>query len=111
MAARGQIRLRPVDAALHRLLAMAARAVQPARMAREVEAIVAEWRAAPDADAAEISERLGELLEQVTAGVADAEEQLADVDTSEAAAVKQAGLTLAALTATRDAALRAMQGR
>ena len=111
VAAQRQTRVRPVDAALQRLLALVAKGVQPTRMAREVEVIVAEWRGAPGADPAETRQRLDELREQVVAGVADAEEQVSDADSSEPAAVKRAGMTLAALVATRDATLRALAAR
>ncbi len=110
MAARKPARLRPTDAALMRLLALAAKGVPPNRMAREVEVIVAEWQRAEDSDPLATKEWLDELREQIAAGVADAEEQVADADSSEPAAVKQAGITLAALVATRDAATRAMAG-
>ncbi len=108
MAARPKSRISPVDGALHRLLDLAAKAVPPSRMAREVEVIISEWMREPEADPVQIKERVDDLRERVTAGVADAEEQVADVDRSEAAAVKQADATLAALVATRDAALRAL---
>lgn len=107
MAARRQSRIRPVDAALRRLMELAAKGVAPNRMAREVEVIVSEWRSAPDADSIETRERLDELREQIAIGVTDAQEQVSDADSSEPAAVKQAGLTLAALVATHDAAVRA----
>jgi hypothetical protein len=94
-----------VDAALTRLMTLAGRGVAPGRMAREVDAIVAEWRAAtPPEEEAELAEQLEELREQLAAGVAAAEEVVADVDQSDAGAVKQAGQMLAALAATRDAA-------
>lgn len=108
MAARRQARVRPVDAAIVRLMALAAKGVQPTRMAREVEVIAAEWRNANDAEPEEVRERLDELREQIVAGVGHAEEQVSDIDTSEPAAVKQANATLAALVATRDAAIRAL---
>jgi hypothetical protein len=108
MAARRPPRVRPVDAAIVRLLALAAKGVQPPRMAREVEVIVAEWLRAPDADPAEAKAWLDELREQIAVGVGDAEEQVSDIDTSEPAAVKQAQATLAALVATRDAARGAL---
>lgn len=107
MAARRPPRVRPVDAAIVRLMALAAKGVQPPRMAREVEVIVAEWLRAPDADTIEAKGWLDELREQIVVGVADAEEQVSDIDSSEPAAVKQAQATLAALVATRDAAERA----
>ena len=107
MAARRPPRVRPVDAAIVRLMALAAKGVQPPRMAREVEVIVAEWLRAPDADTIEAKGWLDELREQIVVGVADAEEQVSGIDSSEPAAVKQAQATLAALVATRDAAERA----
>lgn len=107
MAARRPARLRPVDAAIIRLVALAGKGVQPQRMAREVEVIVSEWLNAPEADPAEVKAWLDELREQIAVGVGDAEEQVSDIDTSEPAAVKQAQATLAALVATRDAAERA----
>jgi len=108
MAARRQRTPSPVEGALVRLLALVAKGVQPNRMAREVDAIVAEWRGNAEADPLEIRERIDALREQVAAGVEDAAEQVSDADQSEPAAVKQAGLTLAALVATRDAAARAL---
>jgi hypothetical protein len=108
MAARRQAPVRPVDTAIARLMALAAKGVQPTRMAREVEVIVAEWLRAPEADPSEAKAWLDELREHIATGVGDAEEQLADIDTSEPAAVKQAQGTLAALVATRDAAQRAL---
>ncbi|MDB5414021.1 MAG: hypothetical protein JWR10_2356 [Rubritepida sp.] len=108
MAARKKAPARPVQAALQRLLDLATKAVPPSRMAREVDIIVREWSTAPEADPTEVKERLDELREQIAVGVADAEEQVSDVDRSEAAAVKQADVTLAALVATHDAAVRAL---
>ena len=110
MAARQRAAMRPLDAALVRLQAMATRGVQPTRMAREVDLIVAEWLGAADADPAEVKARLDELHEQLISGVTDAEEQVSYVDPDEAAAVKQAGVTLAALVATRDAVEKARLG-
>ncbi len=107
MAARHRAVMRPLDAALVRLQAMAARGVQPRRMAREVEVIVSEWLGLAEADPAAVRSRLDELRELLAAGVSDAEEQVSYVDPAEAAAVKQAGITLAALVATRDAVTQA----
>ncbi len=102
--------VRPLHAALLRLQALAARGVQANRMAREVEVIVGEWRGVAGTDTSEMRGWLDELHEQLASGVADAEEQVSYVDPSEAAAAKQAQLTLAALVATRDAVARATQG-
>ena len=107
MAARRRAATRPRDAALMRLQTMATRGVQPTRMAREVELIVGEWLGEADADPGDVRTRLDELHEQLASGVVDAEEQVSYVDPDEAAAVKQAGVTLAALVATRDAVERA----
>ncbi|MGX9965097.1 hypothetical protein ACVFYP_17335 [Roseomonas sp. F4] len=98
---------RPVDAAITRLLALAGRGAAPGRMAREVQVIAGEWLGTPEADRLEIRERLDELHEQFSSGIGHAEEQVADLDAGEAAAMKQARAMLAALVATRDAAARA----
>jgi hypothetical protein len=111
MAAGRPQRKRPVEVAIVRLLALAAKGAQPRRMAREVEIIAGEWRGAPDADEGEILARLDELLGQISAGVDDAAEQLSDVDRSEPAALRQAQATLDALIATRDATQREMAQR
>lgn len=109
MAARKPRAARPVDAALKRLLALAVRGVSPSRMAREVDAIVAEWRqGAAGEEGADVDEQLDELCEQLTAGVAAAEEAVSDVDASDAGAVKQAEHLLASLVAARDAAQDAL---
>lgn len=107
MAARQRAAMRPLDAALVRLQALAARGVKPTRMAREVEMIVSEWLGEAGADPDEVKTRLDDLHEQLASGVVDAEEQVSYVDPDEAAAVKQAGITLAALVVTRDAVQRA----
>jgi hypothetical protein len=108
MAARRKGPARPVDVALQRLLDLAGKNVPPTRMGREVEIIVAGWSGDAEAEPAQVKEWIEELLETLLTGVADAEEQVADTDKGDAAAVKQADGTLAALTATRDAALRAL---
>jgi hypothetical protein len=107
MASKKQRAVRPLDAALTRLQALAMRAVQPHRMAREVDIIVGEWRAAEADNPDLVRERLGELHEMLAAGVADAEEQVSYVDAEEPAAAKQAQATLAALVATLGAVQRA----
>lgn len=102
--------VRLVDAALDRLTALATKGVPPSRMAREVGIIINEWSVLLRADLTAAKGHALELLEQLEAGVVDAEEQVADVDRGEDAAVKQANATLAALIATRDAARRAIDG-
>jgi hypothetical protein len=106
--ARKPARVRPVEAAAQRLLALVAKGVAPHRMAREVELIVAGWAEAPEAEPGLVREQLDALRELLLAGIADAEEQVADVDPGEAGAVKQAAATLAALVATRDATAEAL---
>ena len=106
MAAIAKSPVRLVDVALERPTALAVKAVPPARMAREVKIIVKDWSVLIRADPTAAKGHALELLEQLGAGVVDAEEQMADVDRSEEASVKQANATLAALLATRDAARR-----
>lgn len=109
MAARTSRAARPVDAALQRLLALAGRGVAPARMAREVDAIIAGWRQdTPPEEETDLTEWIESLHEQLAAGVAAAEDALADTDQSDAGAMKQAAQTLAGLVATRDAAAGAL---
>ena len=110
MAARNPRAARPVDAALQRLVALAGRGVAPGRMAREVDAILGEWRdTTPPDEEAELAEQIATLREQLAEGVAAAEEAVEDVDQSESGAVKQAKQVLAALVATRDAAQGAVR--
>ena len=71
MAARQRAAMRPLDAALVRLQALAARGVKPTRMAREVEMIVSEWLGEAGADPDEVKTRLDELHEQLASGVVD----------------------------------------
>lgn len=100
-------RVQPVDAAVVRLMGLAAKGVQPARMAREVEIIAGEWQRALDSDPAEITGRLDDFFGHLVAAVEDTEEWLAEVDRSEPNAVRQARATLEAVVATREAAQRA----
>lgn len=109
MAARRQ-RMSALDTALVRLADLAGRGVQPSRVAREVEVIVAGWTGDPDAvDPDQLQERLAGLHEQLASGAADAAEQLADIDRSEAGALRHAGLVHAALAAAVDAVERARE--
>jgi hypothetical protein len=99
---------RPVDAAIARLLNLAGRGAAPGRMAREVDVIAEEWLRGPELDRVEIRDRLDELHDQFAAGIGHAEEQVSDLDSTEAAALKQGRAMLAALVAARDAAARAL---
>jgi len=98
--ARRRQRTNPLDAALARLAELAGRGVSPSRIAREVEAIVADWRHdASTVEPAEVSERLTELHEQLSAGAEAAAEQVSDIDRSDSAALRHANLVHAALVA------------
>jgi hypothetical protein len=106
----GKQRTNPVDGALARLADLAGRGVQPSRMSREVETIIAAWRDGPGAAAPdEVSERLTLLHEQLVAGVEAAAEQVSDVDRSDSAALRHAGLVHAALVAAAGAFEHAIQ--
>jgi len=101
-------RTNPVEGAMARLADMAGRGVRPARMEREVEAIVAGWTSGDGtADSEVVLERLTELHEHLLVGVTDAAEQQADVDRSDAAALRHAGLVHAALEGAVEAVVRA----
>ena len=73
----------------------------------DADGTIRHWNGQAEAITGVLRDRLDDLLEQLSTGVADAEAQRDDVDTSEPAAVKQAETTLTALVATRDAALLA----
>jgi hypothetical protein len=94
----------PAKAALQRLAELALKGSPPDRVAREVEAIAAGWlEGADDAMRQDIRERLGEMHDELAAGVDAAQDQVEDLDRSDAAGLKQAGRSLAALEAARDA--------
>jgi hypothetical protein len=110
MTARRQ-RTHPLDEAIARLSGLAARGVTPARMAREVASILTGWKGeACGEEPQDLAERLGLLQEQLRAGMEAAAEQLADVDRSDASAVRHAGLVHAALAAALGAVVEAMDG-
>lgn len=93
----------PVSAALARMATLAGAGSAPGRMVREAQKIIADWRAEPELDDDTLRERLETLREDLTAGVAAAEEQAGDVDRSDAGAVRQAEASLNGLKAVRDA--------
>jgi hypothetical protein len=75
-----------------------------------VETIVSGWRDGPGAVAPdEVWERLTLLHEQLIAGVEAAAEQVSDVDRSDSAALRHAGLVHAALVAAAGAVEQALQ--
>ncbi len=98
----------PVPAALDRLSRLVGAGTSGDRMVRETEKIIADWRAEPDLDAGALRERLETLRDDIAAGVTSAEEQAADVDQSDKAAVRQSGAMVSGLRAVRDAVLSAM---
>ena len=67
------------------------------------------WATVTDAEV--VAERLATLREQLAAGTSDAAEQVADVDSSDGAAVRQAGLVHAALVAALNAVERAREAQ
>ncbi|MCK8784518.1 hypothetical protein M0638_09010 [Roseomonas sp. NAR14] len=88
----------PLNEALRRVQEMVGRGFVPARVGREVEGIVAGWRAEGQGDLVE------ELLEQLQAGVEAASDSMAELDPDSKAAMRAGENALAALTAARDAA-------
>ncbi|MBS7811183.1 hypothetical protein [Roseococcus pinisoli] len=106
MAATAKSRVRPLDNAVMRIIQLAGRGAAPSRMAREIELIISEWEQELGGEIEPTRERVDGLHEMLVSGVADAEEQVSDVDRGDPAALRQAQTTLAGLTTCRDAALR-----
>jgi hypothetical protein len=100
----------PVPAALERLARLAAAGTTPDRMVREAQKIIADWRAEPELDGADLRERLETLRDDLAAGVASAEEQAGDVDQSDKAAARQSTALLKGLQAVHEAVLGEMNG-
>jgi hypothetical protein len=90
--------------ALTRISDVVARGGSPDRVAREVQAIVAAWRADAELDQSEVNEHLAECRDSLAEGVEAAREQMDDGDSSDKAAAAQGARSLAAL----EAAHRAM---
>ncbi|TCH97630.1 hypothetical protein EJV46_16050 [Roseococcus sp. SYP-B2431] len=106
MPGQAKSRVRPLDAAVQRIVTLAGRGALPSRMAREVEIIIGDWERELGGEVEPVQERVQALHEALVAGVSDAEEQVSDVDRSDQAAARQAEVTLVALTSCRDAAAR-----
>lgn len=106
MPASAKSRISPIDGAAMRIIQLAGRAAAPGRMAREVDVIISDWEQELGGDIDALKERVQILHEALESGVVDAEEQLADLDRGDAAAMRQATATLAGLTTCRDAAAR-----
>lgn len=106
MPTQAKSRVRPLDGAVQRIVALAGRSAPTSRMAREVELIVGGWEQELGGDVDAVKERVQELHEALAGGVTDAEEQVSDVDRADAGAARQAQATLSALMACRDTAGR-----
>ncbi|MDB5369908.1 MAG: hypothetical protein JWP20_1466 [Roseomonas sp.] len=90
-------------AALTRIAELVQRGGTPDRVSREVAAIVAGWLLEAGDEREDVRERLAECRDELSAGVEDAMEQVAGLDASDKAAMRQGTQSLAALVAARDA--------
>ena len=78
----------PVEIAVEQLAKLSGAGTGPARMERAARRVVSGWRETADPD---IARRwTGELLADIAAGLAEAEEQAGNVDESEPGAAKHA---------------------
>jgi hypothetical protein len=75
--------------ALTRISEVVSRGGSPDRVAREVQAIVAAWRADPELDQGEINEHLAECRDSLAEGIEAAREQMDGGDSSDKAAPTQ----------------------
>ncbi len=98
----------PVPDALERLAKLSGAGTGAARMARETEKVIAEWRADPALGASALRERLETLRDDLSGGVSQAEEASGDVDSSDKGAVKQAKAALDGLVAAYEAVMAAL---
>jgi hypothetical protein len=79
-------------------------------MRREVGIIAAGWLAQPEMERERVREQLATMRDELAEGLEAMQEQVSDMDPSEAAAMKQAARTLDALRATRDALTEELAG-
>jgi hypothetical protein len=79
----------------------------PARVAREAEAIIAEWIQEAVLDPETYREYLAECCDQLGIGVEAAQEQMDGMDSSDTMVLRQGTHSLAALVAARDTMARA----
>ncbi|MXP66085.1 hypothetical protein E0493_22325 [Roseomonas sp. M0104] len=94
----------PETHALQHLAELAQRAADSGRVRRAVEAMVTDWLMdTPPAEHALIHECIADLHAALAEGVEAAQEQIDDLDRSDAAGQRQAQQSLAALQAARDA--------
>jgi hypothetical protein len=96
--------------ALTRISEVIARGGSPDRVAREVQAIAAAWRADAELDQGEVGEHLAECRDSLAEGIEAAREQMDDVDSSDKAAASQGARILAALEAAYQAMSEASRG-
>ena len=96
-----------VPAALERLAKLSGAGASAARMAREAEKIIDEWRA-EDLEAATLRDRLETLRDDLAGGVTQAEESSGDVDSGDKGAVRQAKATLDGLVGAHGAVAAAL---
>lgn len=85
--------------ALTRIAELVGRGGSPDRVSREVQAIVAAWRADAELDQGEVSEHVAECCESLAEGVEAARTQMEDGDSSDKAAAAHGARSLAALEA------------
>ena len=97
-------------AAMTRIADLVGRGAAPARMQREVEAIVASLLEGGEDQREAARQVLEELRDDMLAGVADTAAMLEDIEHADAASVRNADKTLAAMRAAADALVEAYAG-
>ena len=90
----------PAPSAVEQLGRLIQAGTPVARMTRAVQGIAFRWRATANAD--EAQEWITTLHADLVSGAVDAEEQVGNVDRSDAGEARQADATLAAICAARD---------
>jgi hypothetical protein len=109
-AARKPVRVNLPKQALTRIAEVVGRGGSPDRTAREVQAIVAAWRADPEVEEGDIREHLATCSESLAEGIEAAREQMEDGDMSDKAAATRGARSLAALEAAFAALKEAERG-
>ncbi|MFC7692744.1 hypothetical protein ACFQY5_27375 [Paeniroseomonas aquatica] len=97
-------------AAMARIADLVGRGAAPARMQREVEAIVAGMLAGDEDRREAVKQVIEELRDDMLAGVADTAAMLEDIEHPDAASARNADKTLAAMQAAADALVEACAG-
>ena len=97
-------------AAMARIVDLVGRGAAPARMQREVEAIVATLLEGGEETREAAREVIEDLRDQMLAGVVDTAAMLEDIEHPDAASVRNADKTLAAMQAAADALVEAHAG-